>query len=77
MALSQEELQSVINAVLSSIRTNSKTIGQLTPATALSDTDCFEIDGGKKVPLSLLRNAIVGPDGSLQCTEITDVTTIL
>lgn len=77
MALSQEELQSVVNAVLSSIRTNSKTIGQLTPANTMSDSDCFEIDGGKKVSLGLLRDAIVGPDGYLQCKEITDVTTIL
>lgn len=77
MALTQEELQSVITAVISSIRTNSKTIGQLTPATSLADTDYFEIDGGKKVSLSLLMDAIVGPDGSLQCKEITDVTTIL
>ena len=59
MALSQEELQSVVNAVLSSIRTNSKTIGQLTPAISINGDDCFEIDGGKKVPLSLLKELLV------------------
>lgn len=59
MALSQEELQNIINAVLSSIRTNSKTIGQLTPAISINGDDCFEIDGGKKVALSLLKELLV------------------
>ena len=69
MALTQEELQDVINSVLSSIRTNSKTIGQLTPATTLSYNDYFEIDGGKKVSISLLRNAI----SELSSADITNL----
>lgn len=70
MALSQDELQSIINAVISSIRTNSKTIGQLTPATLLEDTDCFEIDGGKKVSFSLLKDAIKNIIESLKTRRI-------
>lgn len=70
MALSQDELQSIINAVISSIRTNSKTIGQLTPATLLEDTDCFEIDGGKKVSFSLLKEAIKNIIESLKTRRI-------
>ena len=70
MALSQDELQSIINAVISSIRTNSKTIGQLTPATMLEDTDCFEIDGGKKVSFSLLKDAIKNIIESLKTRRI-------
>lgn len=72
MALSQDELQSIINAVISSIRTNSKTIGQLTPATMLEDTDCFEIDGGKKVSFSLLKDAIKNIIESLKTRRIID-----
>ena len=39
MAITQDELQSIVNAVLSAIRTNSRTIDQLTPVTSLSDGD--------------------------------------
>lgn len=59
MALTQEELQGIISSVLASIRTNSRTIDQLTPVTMLSDNDCFEINGGKKVSYKVLRELIV------------------
>lgn len=58
MAISQNELQSIINAVLSTIRTNSRTIGQLTPVTTLSDKDSFEIDGGKRVAFEVLKESL-------------------
>lgn len=58
MALTQEELQSVVSAVLSAIRTNSLTIDQLTTATDISDTDNIEIGGGKKVSFAVLKSKI-------------------
>ncbi len=58
MAITQNEVQSIINAVLSAIRTNSRTIGQLTPVTSLSDNDSFEIDGGKRVTYAVLKKLI-------------------
>ncbi len=58
MAITQDELNSIISSVLSSIRTNSKTIEQMTPATSLGETDYFEVSGGKKVSYSVLKELI-------------------
>lgn len=66
MAITQDELQSIVSAVLSSIRTNSKTIDQLTPVTSLSDNDFFEINNGKKVAYSVLRDLIASLSSSDQ-----------
>lgn len=51
-------MRSIVNAVLSSLQTNSRTIEQLTAVTSLSDSDCFEINGGKKVTYGVLRGLI-------------------
>ena len=56
--MTEQELQSIINAVLSAIRTNSRSIGQLTAVLSLSDNDYFEVAGGKKVAYSVLRDLI-------------------
>lgn len=56
--MTEQELQSVINAVLLSIKTNSRSIGQLTGVQTLSDNDCFEVAGGRKVAYSVLRDLI-------------------
>lgn len=58
MAITPDEQQSIVSAVLSSIRTNSRTIDQLTPVTSLSDSDSFEINGGKRVTYKVLRDLI-------------------
>ena len=58
MAITQDEMQSIVSAVLSSIRTNSRTIDQLTPVTSLSDNDSFEINGGKKITYNVLKTLI-------------------
>lgn len=58
MVITQDEFQSIVSAVLSSIRTNSRTIDQLTPVTSLSDIDSFEINGGKKVTYDVLKKLI-------------------
>ena len=64
MALTSDEIQSIVNSVLSSLATNSKTIADLTPVTTLSDTDYFEIGGGKKVSYSVLSTLIAGLSSS-------------
>ena len=51
-------MQSIVSAVISAIRTNSKTIDQLSPVTTLSDNDSFEINGGKRVTYKVLRDLI-------------------
>lgn len=59
MAITQDEIQSIVNTVLSSIRTNSQTIDQLTPVTSLGNADYFEINGGKRVSYMVLKDLIV------------------
>lgn len=51
-------MQTIINAVLSSIRTNSRTIEQLTPVTSLNNDDSFEINGGKRVTYAVLKGML-------------------
>ena len=46
-----------------SIRTNSRTIDQLTIVTEVADTDNFEIHGGKRVAFSKLRELILSKSG--------------
>lgn len=65
MAMTQDELQNIISAVLSSIRTNSRTIDQLTPVASLNASDSFEISGGKRVTYAVFKQLI----GSLIETE--------
>ena len=66
MAITPDEQQSIVSAVLSSIRTNSRTIDQLTPVTSLSDSDSFEIAGGKRVTYKVLRDLIASLSSSEQ-----------
>lgn len=73
MAITQDELQSIVSAVLSAIRTNSRTIDQLTPVTSLSDGDSFEINGGKRVTYKVLRDLIA----SLSSTEQDSLRTLI
>ena len=56
--MTEEELQSVINAVLSSIRTNSKTIDQLTAVETLGEQDFFEVNGGRKISYTVLAGLV-------------------
>ena len=56
--MTEEELQSVTNAVLSSIRTNSKTIDQLTAVETLGEQDFFEVNGGRKISYTVLAGLV-------------------
>ena len=58
MALNQDELQSIINSVLSSIQTNARSIDQLTPVTSLGDIDYFEVSGGKRVSYEVISELV-------------------
>lgn len=56
--MTDEELQNIISAVLSSIRTNSKTIDQLTAVETLGESDFFEVNGGRKISYPILASLI-------------------
>ena len=73
--MTSEELQTIVAAVLSAIRTNSRTIDALTAVTELESTDCFEVAGGKKVSYGVLSALIAATvdTGSL-ATDIAKAT---
>ena len=71
--MTEQELQSVINAVLSSIKTNSRSIGQLTGVQTLSDSDCFEVAGGRKIAYSVLRDLIFAAVNTKLENMLTDI----
>ena len=56
--MTQEEKQEIINAVLSAILTNSKTIEQLTPTESLSDDDAIEVSGGRRISYAAFLSAV-------------------
>ena len=61
--MTEQELQTVVAAVIQSLKTNGKTVAQLTEVQTLLNSDYFEISGGRKVSyevlLDLLSAAIV------------------
>ncbi len=57
--MTDSEKQTIIDAVLSALRTNSRTIDQLTPVSSLTPSDYFEVNGGRKIAYSDLANLIV------------------
>lgn len=59
MELSQADKQEIINAVLASIRTNSRTISQLTPVAELNEDDYFEVSGDRRISYTSIRDLIV------------------
>jgi hypothetical protein len=64
--MTTDELQSIVTQVISSIRTNSKTIEQLSAAESLTDDDYFEINGGRKVSYAVLSEMIASLSSSEQ-----------
>lgn len=56
--MTDTEKQAIIDAVLSSLRTNSRTIAQLTPVSSLSSADYFEVSGGRRVSFTVLASLI-------------------
>lgn len=73
MALTSDELQSIVSSVLAAIQTNSRTIEQLTAVSTLGDTDFFEISGGKKVSYSVLSGLVT----SLSTPELDSLRTLV
>ncbi len=53
--MTDSEKQIIIDAVIQALRTNSRTIEQLTPVVALSLDDYFEVNGGRRIAYSALK----------------------
>lgn len=58
MAITNDEKTAIINEVLQAIKTNSRTIDQLSAVTSIADTDCIELSGGKKVSFAVLKGLL-------------------
>jgi len=71
--MTEQEKQEIISAVLSAIRTNSKTIAQLSPKQSLNDSDMFEVAGGSRVTYLVLKNAI--REGLALASQLSDYLT--
>lgn len=56
--MTENELEQIVAAVLSALRTNGKTINQLTATTTLSDSDNLEVSGGRKISFAKLKEAV-------------------
>ena len=56
--MTNEELQTVVAAVIHALKTNGKTIDQLTPVTSLANSDSLEVSGGKKIAFSKLKELV-------------------
>ena len=56
--MTNEELQTVVAAVIQALKTNGKTIDQLTPVTSLANSDNLEVSGGKKIAFSKLKELV-------------------
>lgn len=56
--MTNEELQDVVAAVIQALKTNSKTISQLTPVTTLADADNLEVSGGKRIAFEKLKELV-------------------
>jgi lambda repressor-like predicted transcriptional regulator len=76
--MTPEELQEVVAAVIAALKTNGKTIDQLTAVTSLADTDNLEISNGKKVSFGKLKelvaDAVVVSPEEIKGWEIIDST---
>ena len=56
--MTNEEKQEIVNEVLAALQTHGKTIGQLTPVTSPSDSDTFELSGGRNLSYGKLKELI-------------------
>lgn len=56
--MTNEEKQAIVNEVLAALHTHGKTIGQLTPVTSPSDSDAFELSGGRNLSYGKLKELI-------------------
>lgn len=56
--MTESEKQVIIDAVISALRTNSRTIEQLTPVASLSASDYFEVSGGRRIAYTTLAKLI-------------------
>ena len=75
--MTPEEKQEIVQAVIAALKTNGRTIMQLTEATSISNSDFFEIHGGRRIAYSKLYNNIMDDLSDTIENFETDVNTAL
>lgn len=75
--MTPEELQDVVDAVIASLKTNGKTIMQLTEVTSITDSDYFEIHGGRRIAYEHLYDSLLSETEDIIDDFETDVNTAL
>jgi len=70
--MTPEEIQEIVDLVLQAIRTNSKTIEQLTEAFSVGNADYFELSGGRKISFATLAEFIETQGGLITTEQIAD-----
>lgn len=61
--MTQQELTTIVEAVISALLTSGKTLVQLTTVTEIDENDYLELDGGRKVSFATLRDVIISSAG--------------
>ena len=56
--MTEQEIQTIVAAVIDSLKTNGKTIDQLTAVTTMGTNDFIELNGGRKVKYSVLYDQL-------------------
>ena len=75
--MTPEEKQEIVQAVIAALKTNGRTIMQLTEATQLTDNDYFEIHGGRRIAYSYLYSNVMSETESIIEDFETDVNTAI
>ncbi len=56
--MTPEEKQEIVQAVIAALKTNGRTIMQLTPVTTMTSGDNIELNGGRRVEYSVLYDQL-------------------
>lgn len=56
--MTPEEKQEIVQAVIAALKTNGRTIMQLTPVTTMTSGDYIELNGGRRVEYSVLYDQL-------------------
>lgn len=75
--MTPEEKQEIVAAVIAALKTNGKTIMQMTEVVSLQDNDYFEVSGARRVSYAYLYGALVDATTDIIDTYTTNVNTAI
>lgn len=75
--MTENEFNDIVAAVIDALKTNGKTIMQLTEVTSITDSDYFEINGGRRIAYEHLYDNLISETEDIIDDFETDVNTAL